>query len=130
MEQSVLVCQEETCEDKHYTSVENTSHTEYVTMQPHSSEQYDVIELYSTDDKETHRKCQPFLQYISLKGVQGEAVRIKALFDEGAMVNAMCVKTFEQVKHQLGSWGTSTKRLRMANGTIIPSRAVWREPLQ
>jgi hypothetical protein len=66
------------------------------------------------------------LQYVSLKGKQGEAVLVKALFDEGAMVNAMCATAFEQVKSRLRGWGTSLKRLRMANGAVIPSKASWK----
>jgi hypothetical protein len=125
-EQTVLVCQEETCEDKRYTSVEHSNHKEYVAMQPCSSEQYDIVELYSTDDDETRHNCQPFLQYVSLKGKQGEAIQVKALFDEGAMVNAMCATAFEQAKSQLRGWGTSLKRLCMANGAVIPSKASWK----
>ncbi|KAJ8585783.1 hypothetical protein M405DRAFT_744702, partial [Rhizopogon salebrosus TDB-379] len=78
------------------------------------------------DDGETHQNCLPFLQHVSFAGPQGEIVRVKALFDEGAMVSAMCTSVFEQVKHRLGNWVPSTKRLRMANGTIVPSKAVWR----
>ncbi|KAG2071616.1 hypothetical protein BDR04DRAFT_956738, partial [Suillus decipiens] len=51
---------------------------------------------------------------------------VKALFDEGAMVNAMCATAFEQVKSQLRGWGTSLKRLRMANGIVIPSKVSWK----
>lgn len=43
-------------------------------MQPCSSEQYDIVELYSMDDEETHHNCQPFLQDGSLKGKQGETI--------------------------------------------------------
>ncbi|KAG2057624.1 hypothetical protein BDR06DRAFT_878132, partial [Suillus hirtellus] len=51
---------------------------------------------------------------------------VKALFDKGAMVNAMCATAFEQVKSQLGGWGTLLKRLRMVNGAVIPSKAAWK----
>ncbi|KAG2058729.1 hypothetical protein BDR06DRAFT_875471, partial [Suillus hirtellus] len=78
------------------------------------------------DDEETHHNCQPFLQYVSLKGKQGEAVQVKALFDEGAMVNAMCAMAFEQVKSSLRGWGTLLKRLCMVNGTVIPSKVSWK----
>ncbi|KAG2743044.1 hypothetical protein P692DRAFT_20689017, partial [Suillus brevipes Sb2] len=90
------------------------------------NEQYEIVDLYATEDGETYQVCTPFLQHISFTGPRGEIVRVKALFDEGAMISAMCATTFDQVKHRLGNWGPSTKRLRMANGTIVPSRAVWR----
>jgi hypothetical protein len=51
---------------------------------------------------------------------------VEALFDGGAMVAAMCSTVFEMVKHRLGDWQPSVKRLRMANGTIVPSQATWR----
>jgi len=45
------------------------------------------------------------------------------LFDGAAMVAAMCWSIFKQVKHRLGTWKKSKKRLRMANGDIVPSKA-------
>ncbi|KAG2058756.1 hypothetical protein BDR06DRAFT_836973, partial [Suillus hirtellus] len=67
----------------------------------------------------------PFLQHISFTGLQGEIIQIKALFDEGAMISAMCLSIFNKIKHRLGSWMMSTQHLRMANGTIVPSQAIW-----
>jgi hypothetical protein len=46
------------------------------------------------------------------------------------MVVAMCVTVFEKVKHRLGEWRKSTRRLRMGNGVIVPSLAVWRGTMQ
>ena len=94
-------------------------------MQP-CNQQYDIVDLYATDDGDANPNCQPFQQYISFEGPQGEIVCIKALFDEGAMVSAMCTSTFNRIKHRLHNWGSSMKRLRMVNGTIVPSRAVWK----
>ncbi|KAG1723796.1 hypothetical protein EDB19DRAFT_1834464 [Suillus lakei] len=79
-----------------------------------------------TDDGKVHHSCQPFLQHIACTGPQGEVVRVKALFDEGAMVSAMCTTVFDKVQHRLGNWQASTKQLRMANGTLVPSKATWR----
>ena len=42
------------------------------------------------------------------------------------MVAAMCISVFEKVKHRLGEWKKSERRLRMGNGTIVPSLAVWK----
>jgi len=91
-----------------------------------------VIDLYSVGHESVTRKmCDggieiPFKQGIRLHGPKGEVVRMEALFDGGAMVAAMCSTVFEMVKHRLGDWGPSVKRLRMANGTIVPSQATWR----
>ncbi|KIK19639.1 hypothetical protein PISMIDRAFT_107192, partial [Pisolithus microcarpus 441] len=48
-----------------------------------------------------------------------------ALFDDGAMVNAMCTTVFEAVKHRLRGWTHTSQMLRMANGSIIPAIAQW-----
>jgi hypothetical protein len=42
------------------------------------------------------------------------------------MVAAMCITVFDKIKHRLGKWKRSEKRLRMGNGVIVPSLAVWR----
>ncbi|KAJ6557757.1 hypothetical protein B0H19DRAFT_857309, partial [Mycena capillaripes] len=55
----------------------------------------------------------------------GELVKIRALVDDGAMVNAMCMRMYEAVKHRLGELQRSGRTLRMANGTLIPSRGYW-----
>ena len=65
-----------------------------------------------------------------LLGPQGEIVRVAALFDGCAMVAAMCVTVFEKVKHRLGKWDKSDRQLRMGNGVIVPSLAVWRGKMQ
>ncbi|KIJ58243.1 hypothetical protein HYDPIDRAFT_61227, partial [Hydnomerulius pinastri MD-312] len=90
-----------------------------------------IVDLYSAGnveedgDKPYPGQCRPFLQHISFAGPQGEVVRVKALFDDGAMVGAMCSSFFHKVKHRLGNWGLSTRRLRMANGSIVHSEALW-----
>jgi hypothetical protein len=91
----------------------------------------DVIDLYSVGHKEvTRRMCDtgievPFQHTLKLLGPQGEIVRTAALFDGCAMVSVMCASVFEQVKHRLGEWKKSRKRLRMGDGTIVPSIATW-----
>ena len=91
-----------------------------------------VIDLYSVGHEEvTRTMCNtgvevPFQHTLNLLGPQGEIVRVSALFDGCAMVAAMCASVFDKVKHRLGKWRKSDKRLRMGNGTIVPSLAVWR----
>ena len=91
-----------------------------------------IIDLYSVGHEEVTRfMCDsgvevPFQHTLHLLGPQGEIVRVAALFDGCAMVSAMCLTVFERVKHRLGEWGPSDKQLRMGNGTIIPSLAVWK----
>ena len=91
-----------------------------------------IIDLYSVGHEEVTRiMCNtgvevPFQNTLHLLGPQGEIVRVSALFDGCAMVAAMCLTVFEKVKHRLGEWKRSDKQLRMGNGTIVPSLAVWR----
>ena len=68
----------------------------------------------------------PFQNTLQILGPQGEIVRVAALFDGCAMVSVMCTTIFEKVKHRLGKWEKSQRRLKMGNGTIVPSLATWR----
>jgi len=67
----------------------------------------------------------PFIHTIKLEGPRGEVVRVRGLFDEGALVNAMCSTVFEKVKKWLGHGIVSNRRLRMANGSVMASDACW-----
>lgn len=95
-----------------------------------------LVDLYSVGHEEVTREmCDlgievPFQHTLQLLGPQGEIVRVSALFDGCAMVSAMCATVFEKVKHRLGTWEKSAKQLRMGNGTIIPSLAVWKGSVQ
>ncbi|PSR72521.1 hypothetical protein PHLCEN_2v11621 [Hermanssonia centrifuga] len=97
-----------------------------------------IFDLYSvgpgpTNSDEQGRgdnTTQPFLNHIAFHGPQGEIVRVKALIDDGAMVNAMCVNVWNLVQHRLGEISPSKKRLRMANGTIIPSEGRWQGTIE
>ncbi|KAG2344885.1 hypothetical protein BDR05DRAFT_836432, partial [Suillus weaverae] len=51
---------------------------------------------------------------------------VKVLFDKGAMISAMCMIVFDSVKHHLGNWRVSVKKLRMANGVLVPSKGTWK----
>ena len=95
-----------------------------------------IIDLYSVGHEEvTRAMCNegvevPFQHTLHLHGPQGEIVRVSALFDGCAMVSAMCITVFEKIKHRLGNWKRSVKRLRMGNGIIVPSAAVWKGKMQ
>ncbi|KAG2344276.1 hypothetical protein BDR05DRAFT_837244, partial [Suillus weaverae] len=85
-----------------------------------------IVNLYSADEEKSQNTCLPFLQNIAFAGPQGETVRVTALFDEGAMISTMCTSTFDKIKHRLGNWNPSNKRLQMANGITVPSHVVWK----
>jgi hypothetical protein len=121
----VLAHMEDVHEDQHLNPTKSSQPTANIIRQA-INKQCDVVNLYSTDEESARRTCLPFLQNTSFVGLQGEIVQVKALFDEGAMISAMCSVTFDKVKHRLGSWAPSSKSLCMANGTIVLSQAKWK----
>ena len=90
------------------------------------------IMLYSVGHKVVTREmCKakeevPFKHTLQLLGPKGEVVRVSALFDGAAMVGAMCQSVFKKIKHRLEGWKKSERLLRMANGVLVPSQAVWK----
>ena len=95
-----------------------------------------IIDLYSVGNKDEtwatlEQKEVPFTHWLCMHGPQGEIVRVQALFDGGAMVGAMCTTFFNRIQHRLhGQTKPSGRRLRMANGVIVPSQAVWKGVLE
>jgi hypothetical protein len=67
----------------------------------------------------------PFMHSIALKGIKGRIVHVQGMFNSGMMVNAMCSSIYENVKHKLPTLHASKHRLRMANGSVIPSMGLW-----
>jgi len=67
----------------------------------------------------------PFVYGVELDGPNGEIVRMRSVFDDGAMVNAINADVFAQVKSRLSPLYPSTRLLRMADGRIIGSKGVW-----
>ncbi|KIM35431.1 hypothetical protein M413DRAFT_50694, partial [Hebeloma cylindrosporum] len=88
-----------------------------------------IIDLYAVDIKSdedrTIRTTEPFIHQIRLHGPQGEVVRVWALFDDGAMREAMSTNVFQRVKHRLGLTLPSSIFLRMADGSIVKSLGTW-----
>jgi len=62
-----------------------------------------IIDLYSVGDKDRlwetlEQREVPFVHWLLMHGPQGKIVRVKALFDGGAMVGAMCTSFFKKYK--------------------------------
>jgi hypothetical protein len=93
-----------------------------------------IIDLYSIEQSETTTNTTaeetPFTHNIRILGPNGEALTVRALFDGGAMVSAMGTKAFNKVQHSLGNTTQSKRRLRMADGTIVPSQRKWEGPIE
>ncbi|KAJ7654195.1 hypothetical protein B0H17DRAFT_1214460 [Mycena rosella] len=86
-----------------------------------------VVDLYTVgiEERRPKRASVPFICGIEVEGPRGERVRIRALEDDSAMVNAMCTTLYEMVRHHIGELQQSGKTLRMANGVLVPSIGFW-----
>jgi len=89
-----------------------------------------IVDLYTAGHVKATRQhvemeAVPFLHQVLLEGPKGEIVRVRALFDDGAMVGAMCTLIFNKVKHRLHNWNQLKRQLRMVNGNIVSSLARW-----
>ncbi|KAG2752854.1 hypothetical protein P692DRAFT_20723185, partial [Suillus brevipes Sb2] len=128
---TVLVCEEAPREDIDPSIRPKFPAIPIVTCVQASSDTIDIVDLYSVGHVETTKEqletkeAVPFIHQITLEGPRGEAVRIRALFDDGAMVAAMCTSIFDKIKHRLDNWGPSERKLRMANGNIVNADAKW-----
>jgi len=65
-----------------------------------------LTDLYTIGDddemwKTLRQREVPFVHWLLLHGPQGEIARVKALFDGGAMVGAMCASFFKKIQHRL-----------------------------
>ncbi|KAF8230723.1 hypothetical protein L208DRAFT_1280521, partial [Tricholoma matsutake] len=93
-----------------------------------------IIDLYTVGHEkqkaENRKDVQPFMHNVKLWGPKGEIVQVWGMFDEGAMVAAMCSRVFSKGKHWLGECKGSTRRLHMADGTVMRAEAVWTGTIQ
>jgi hypothetical protein len=94
-------------------------------MYPASNTQ--VVDLDAVGIEEREPKCAsvPFICGIEVEGPRGELERIRALEDDGAMVNAMCTALYKVIRHRIRELQQSGKTLRMVNGALVPSIGYW-----
>jgi hypothetical protein len=76
-------------------------------------------------NEDKHERTVPFQHRIKLHGPQGEIVWLKSTFDNGAMVNAVDLESFQQVQHRLTPLGKSDQILHMVDGRLVPSAGIW-----
>ncbi|KIK79931.1 hypothetical protein PAXRUDRAFT_43412, partial [Paxillus rubicundulus Ve08.2h10] len=67
----------------------------------------------------------PFLATPALQGPQGEKVQFLAIVDNGAMINAIDTTAYQRIARQLNKLSTSTRTLRMADSSLVPSTGTW-----
>lgn len=108
------------------------SHTNQHVANGESGTKFDIYTTLAQTNNamSNENKTVPFINNVTIKSDNGELTRLRALFDDGAMVNAMCTTVFEAVKHRLRGWTRSAQTLRMANGTVIPATAQWTGRIQ
>jgi hypothetical protein len=94
----------------------------------------DVIDLYlirqSKTTMNTTGEEAPFVHEINIIGPKREVSTVRALFNGGAMVSAMCTTAFNRAQHRLGDTLQSRRGLRMADGTVVPSQRRWERPIE
>ena len=85
------------------------------------------INLYSMSIKTNYTMTEivPFIHNVCLLGPKGKQTWIQALFNNSAMVSAMCSTIFHTVKHQLHNITRSNQKLCMINGTTLQSEVRW-----
>ena len=98
-------------------------------QEPCTENKYEICDLYAvgglgaaSEDRTTER---PFVHEVQLLGPKGEIVRVRAVFDDGAMICTMCSQIYKKVRHRLQGWKPSKRVLRMANGVLVKSQATW-----
>jgi hypothetical protein len=94
----------------------------------------DIIDLYSIGRPKTTESPiaeeVPFVHDIHLIRPKRGRITVRALFDGGAMVSAMSTTAFNGVQNQLGNTTQSKRRLRMADGAVVPSQRRWEGPIE
>ncbi|KAJ7655664.1 hypothetical protein DFH06DRAFT_992350, partial [Mycena polygramma] len=84
-----------------------------------------LVDLYLTETPARDPSSAPFVHWIAFRSEKGETVRAMALFDGGAQVGAIDSSYFEKVRRRMGRINPPTKRLKMADGSIVASVANW-----
>ncbi|KAG1725899.1 uncharacterized protein EDB91DRAFT_1009915, partial [Suillus paluster] len=67
----------------------------------------------------------PFLTVPHLHRPQGKKARFLAIVDNGAMINAIDTAAYQRIARRLSPLSPSTRTLRMADGSLVPSTGVW-----
>ncbi|KAF8131679.1 hypothetical protein EV363DRAFT_1165548, partial [Boletus edulis] len=87
-----------------------------------------VTDVYLLDDLGKPiiaRTSNPFLATPSLHGPKGERARFLAVMDNGAMINAIDTAAFQRIARRLHPLSPSSRKLRMANGSVVSSTGTW-----
>ena len=91
-----------------------------------------ITDLYAVEVNPTRPSNEsiPFTTRIKLHGPKGELVRLPATVNGGAMVSAIDSTAFARSRHRLAPTTPSSRILRMADGTLVPSNGLWTGTLE
>ena len=106
-------------------SQDNKSNTDHV---PIVEPEMPIVNLYAVGHELRNIKCQktkPFIHELNIIAHNGKAVEVQASFDDGALVDAMSMTKFNQIRNRLGHYSPSLRQLRMADGSIVKAIATW-----
>ncbi|KAG1832266.1 hypothetical protein DFJ58DRAFT_848077 [Suillus subalutaceus] len=88
-----------------------------------------IVDVYAISDNDhttDHTPAStPFVTQIVLYGPGAKTSCFQANIDDGAMINAIDLKTFNKASKHLRKLTRSNRMLRMANGAEVPSHGVW-----
>ncbi|KAG1798162.1 uncharacterized protein HD556DRAFT_1232622, partial [Suillus plorans] len=79
----------------------------------------------SNTDAETPADELQSITIPQLHRPQGEKVRILAIVDNGAMINAMDTAAHQRIAQRLTPLSPSSRTLCMADGSLVPSTGIW-----
>ena len=80
-----------------------------------------IVDLYCMENNNEETRTIPFHHMVQLHGPRSEIIRLNSTFDDGAMVNAVDLRTFDVAKHRLKTLGKSNCIMCMADGRLVPS---------
>lgn len=104
--EAVPACVESALGDKDSDSTACTPATLGTKMYIPSTE-IQTVDLYTVGSEEPDEfeisplPEVPFVHGIAVNGPKGSIVRVRGVFDSGAMVNAMCSAVYDSIKHRL-----------------------------
>jgi hypothetical protein len=88
--------------------------------------EHSTVDAYAVGGSDgTTTTSRPFIHRVRLQGTKGGYMHIRGLFDNGAMINAICSSIFRKLSYILGHMRPSTKVLHMADGSCVKSHGQW-----
>ncbi|KAK7451694.1 hypothetical protein VKT23_012373 [Stygiomarasmius scandens] len=84
----------------------------------------DIIDVHTVQSV-LSRTSTPFSTAVQLVDSSKRTAYVTALVDDGAMVAAIDVGIYRDLEGKIGGWGPPRRRMRMADGRVVPAIASW-----